>query len=307
MASVMLPDVRAKPRVTIVGAGNLANALAVSLHTAGYEIEEIIARSRGASFRKAQKLAKAMGTRASVISDAALESPIVWFCVPDAEIKAAAKILFRKFDSRRIHASTGNWRNKITFHSSGALTSDELDRLRQRGAAVASVHPMMTFVPRMFSENSELSLNGVPFAVEGDGAAVRVARRIVSDFGGRAYSIRKADKAAYHAWGMFASPLLDVLLATTERVARLAGVGAKDARQRMIPILQHTLANYASFGTAGAFSGPIIRGDADTIKRHLRVLRREPAARDVYLALARAALRYLPSKKTAELKKALGS
>jgi predicted short-subunit dehydrogenase-like oxidoreductase (DUF2520 family) len=75
----------------------------------------------------------------------------------------------------------------------------------------------------------------------------------------------------------------------------------------MIPILRQTLANYASLDAARAFSGPIVRGDVGTVKRHLQVLRREPVAREVYLALARAALRYLPSKKTAELKKALRS
>ena len=123
-----------------------------------------------------------------------------------------------------------------------------------------------------------------------------VARRVVEDVGGQAYSIRKKDKAAYHAWGTFASPLFTALLATTEQVAALAGVNRKAAKQRMIPILQQTLANYAAFGAAGAFSGPIVRGDVDTVKRHLRVLRGVPAAREVYSALARSALRYLPAK-----------
>ena len=73
----------------------------------------------------------------------------------------------------------------------------------------------------------------------------------------------------------------------------------------MIPILLQTLANYTSFDAARAFSGPIVRGDVETVKRHLQVLRKVPAAREVYLALAQAALRYLPSKHKAELKKAL--
>jgi predicted short-subunit dehydrogenase-like oxidoreductase (DUF2520 family) len=131
-------------------------------------------------------------------------------------------------------------------------------------------------------------------------------RRIVKGLGGHAYTIDKKDKAAYHAWGTFASPLLTALLATTEQVAALAGVKPKAARQRMIPILQQTLANYAAFGAADGFSGPIIRGDVDTVKRHLRVLRGTPAA-EVYIALARAALRYLPAKKKSSLKRILDS
>ena len=75
----------------------------------------------------------------------------------------------------------------------------------------------------------------------------------------------------------------------------------------MIPILRQTLANYAAFGAAGAFSGPIVRGDVDTVKRHLHVLRGTPAARVVYSELARAALQYLPAKNKSALKRLLDS
>ena len=117
---------------------------------------------------------------------------------------------------------------------------------------MASVHPLMTFV-----RGSRPPLAGVPFAIEGDRKAVQVARQIVLDLGGNPYSIRKKDKAAYHAWGAFTSPLLTALLATGEQVARMAGVDRISARKRMVPILFQTLANYASFGPAGAFSGPL--------------------------------------------------
>jgi len=285
----MLPGMRAKPGIMIVGAGNLANALAVSLRHGGYKIEGVMARARGASLRRAQKLAKETGSRASV-APAETQAAVVWFCVPDAEVAHAARALAEEID----------WRRKVALHSSGVLTSDELGALRRHGAAVASVHPLMTFV-----RNSRPSLAGVPFAIEGDGIAVRIARRIVSDLGGRAHAIRKADKAAYHAWGTFSSPLFTALLATTEQVAAVAGVRQNEARRRMIPILLQTLANYAAFDAAGAFSGPIVRGDVDTMKRHLRVLRKVPGAREVYLALARAALQYLPTKKKDSLRKAL--
>jgi len=64
----------------------------------------------------------------------------------------------------------------------------------------------------------------------------------------------------------------------------------------MLPILQQTLSNYMKLGAADSFSGPIVRGDVEIVKRHLRVLREIPAATEVYLALAKAALRYLPAK-----------
>jgi len=287
----MLPGMAAMPRVAIVGAGNLGSALALALGRAGYGVEAVIARSRGASLRKAKALAKQVGARASTdLSD--VRGGLIWFCVPDAEIALAARSLAGKIE----------WEGRVALHSSGALTSDELSVLRRRGAAVASVHPLMTFV-----RGSRPSLAGVPFAVEGDPAAVGVARRVVENLGGLADSIRQKDKSAYHAWGTFASPLFTALLATTERVAALAGLSRKAARRRMIPILLQTLVNYAAFGAAGGFSGPIIRGDVDTVKRHVRVLRGAPVAREVYLSLAKAALAYLPGRNKRALRRELRS
>jgi predicted short-subunit dehydrogenase-like oxidoreductase (DUF2520 family) len=158
----------------------------------------------------------------------------------------------------------------------------------------------MTFVPGVVPEFAD-----VPFAVEGDASAVRLARRIARDLGGRAFAIDKKYKPAYHAWGAFASPLLLSLLVTAERVAAVAGVPREIARTRMLPIIRQTLANYAKRGPAGAFSGPIIRGDAATLEKHLRVLRRVPEAREVYLALARSALKNLPAKNKQQLRKVL--
>jgi predicted short-subunit dehydrogenase-like oxidoreductase (DUF2520 family) len=275
----MLPEMSRKPtsrpRITIVGAGNLASALAPALHEAGYEIDQIISRGQSASLRRARRLAHEVGASALATSRAKIQSDVVWLCVPDSEIAAAAKSL----------AASANWSGKVALHSSGALASGELAVLRRRGAAIASVHPLMTFVP-----GSRPSLAGVPFAIEGDSAAVHLARRIVKNLGGSPYSIRKEDKAAYHAWGTFASPLLTALLSAGEH-----------------PIVRQTVANYAAFEAARAFSGPIIRGDIETVKTHLATLRKHPLAQDVYLSLARAALAYLPGKNKSALERTLKS
>jgi predicted short-subunit dehydrogenase-like oxidoreductase (DUF2520 family) len=286
-----------KPRIAIVGAGNLGSALAVSLRDAGYAIEAIVARPSPASRRKTQALAKKVGARLLSGPIANLRVDVVWFCVPDGEIQRAAQDF-----SRQVEWKNAAWKRTIALHSSGALPSDELSILRRRGAAVASVHPMMTFV-----RGSRPTLAAAPFALEGDARALRAARRIVRDLSGDAYPVRISDKPAYLAWGAFASPLLTALLVTTEQVAALAGVGPSAARRRMFPILHQTLANYATRDAAQAFSGPIIRGDIATVKRHLRVLRKVPAARDVYRALAVAALRYLPAKNKAALRETLES
>jgi len=290
ICSVMLPGMPSKTTITIVGAGNLGRALAVSLHGSGYVIDGIVSRPQTQSVQKAGRLAKEIGARVlSGLSDA--KSRVIWLCVPDSEIARAASELAPDFKGK----------GRIVLHSSGALASDELASFRRKGAKVASVHPLMTFV-----SGSHPSLAGVSFAIEGDPPAVRAAWRIVVDLGGQPYSIRKKDKAAYHAWSTFICPLLTSLLATGESIAELAGIEPNAARRRALPILLQTLANYASFGASGAFSGPIVRGDVDTVKRHLRALRRA-ADREAYVSLARAALQYLPSRNRNALRQILNS
>jgi predicted short-subunit dehydrogenase-like oxidoreductase (DUF2520 family) len=161
---------------------------------------------------------------------------------------------------------------------------------------------MMTFVSA-----SRPPLAGAPFAIEGDPKAVRAARGIVLDLGGKPFAIRKQQKAAYHAWGMFASPLLTALLAASESVAAAAGINRKAARNRMLPMLRQTLGNYACLGPAESFSGPIARGDVATVEKHLKVLREIPEVRKVYIALASAGLRHLPAKNRAALEKILNA
>jgi len=278
------------PSVAIVGPGRLGRALALELRCAGYSISEIVSRDTVASKRKARELARKVDAQSSTGDSAHLDADLVWFCVPDREIAAASHQL----------ATAIVWKKKIAFHSSGALASDELKALRRRGASVASVHPLMTFV-----SGSIPSLKGVPFAVEGDATAVRAARRIVRNLGGEAFTIRKQHKAAYHAWGAFTSPLLVATLVTGERLARAAGLSAVEARKKMLPIVRQTITNYETLGPAGAFSGPIVRGDAEIVRKHLKVLKKVPQARHVYMALARAALQYLPVRNRARLEKAL--
>lgn len=277
-----------KPSIAIVGPGNLGRALARALGRAGYPIQEVITRDNRSSRNRARGVAP--GARVESLSSARLDAEIIWFCVPDREIAGAARTL----------ASCANWKRKVALHSSGALASDELDPLRRKGASVASLHPLMTFV-----RGSRPSLAGVPFAVEGDAKAVQVARRIVRDLRGDVFLLPKKYKAAYHAWGAFASPLLLSAIVTAEEVAGMAGIKRATARKRMLPILAQTLANYAALGPERAFSGPIVRGDVDTVVRHLKVLRKAPSVQEVYLALARSALRHLPVRNRRALERIL--
>jgi predicted short-subunit dehydrogenase-like oxidoreductase (DUF2520 family) len=287
-----------KPTIAIVGAGSLATFLAEALDAAGFTISEIVSRNSPQSHRRARALAGKVGAQAITASTAALDATLLWFCVPDREIRGVA----RTFADHLIARVLVHQKEIAHFalHSSGALLSRELEPLRKAGVAVASVHPLMTFVA-----GAKPSVSGVPFAIEGDAAATRVARRIVRDLGGKSFSLQSSRKAAYHAWATLTSPLLLAFLVTLEEAARAAGLQPKDARRMSLPIVRQTLANYSRLGSARSFSGPLIRGDAETVAKHLKVLKKHPGVREVYVALARAALRGLPVKNRVELARLL--
>jgi predicted short-subunit dehydrogenase-like oxidoreductase (DUF2520 family) len=274
------------PTITLIGAGNLAQALGPALKAAGYRIDFIAARETASSRRRAAMLAGLLGARTQSLKDAAPLSDILWICHTDDALVETAKLLARK----------PGWRGKIVFHSSGALTSDVMAPLKRKGANTASLHPMMTFVPGAMPRMDE-----VPFAVEGDSRAVAAARRIVRDLGAEMFLIKKAAKPLYHALGSFSSPLIVATLVTAERVGRGAGLTASQTRRVMTPILRQTLKNYQERGAAAAFSGPIKRGDLSTVLRHLKELKRVPGASEVYRALVKSALMDLPSAKRKEL------
>ena len=283
-----------KPTVALVGAGSLATFLATALHQAGFTITEILARDSPQSLQRARALARKVGARAATIRTAELDASLLWFCVPDREIRRAAATLADHVLGRVL----GNQRAipHFALHSSGALSSRELHPLRTAGMAVASAHPLMTFVP-----GARPDLTGVPFAIEGDADATSLARRIVSELGGESFPLPPARKAAYHAWATMTSPLLVAFLTTLEDAARVAGLSRADARRKSMPILRQTLSNYAKFGPAKSFSGPLIRGDAETVARHLTAFKTHPEVRQVYVTLAQAALRGLPVKNKDEL------
>jgi predicted short-subunit dehydrogenase-like oxidoreductase (DUF2520 family) len=297
-----------KPSIAIVGAGSLATFLAAALNEAGFTITEIIARDTPQSRRHARALAARVGARTVTTRFAVLDTTLLWFCVPDREIRGAASALADHLSTRAAAHRKNRVPSKVpskvrfAFHSSGALLSRELEPLRKAGIAVASVHPLMTFVA-----GTHPCLTGVPFAMEGDHAATQVARQIIRKLDGESFTLPAARKAAYHAWATLTSPLLLAFLVTLEEAARAAGFTRKDARRKSLPIIRQTLANYSRLGPAKSFSGPLIRGDAGTVAKHLAALKKHPSPREVYVALARAALRGLPVKNRAGLRRLLRS
>ncbi|MGH9522089.1 MAG: Rossmann-like and DUF2520 domain-containing protein [Terriglobales bacterium] len=274
-----------KPRITVVGPGRLGTALARALHDSGYPIAAIVHRP-GSSAAQARALARDLKSRAVTALN---PSGVVFLCAGDSQLPDLVADI-----------TNADWRGVIALHTSGALTSDVLAPLRHRGAAVGSMHPMMSFV-----RGAQTPLWGVWFGIEGQPKAVRAARSIVRNLGGEAMAVKKSAKPLYHAFGAFASPLLVATLTLGERVGRRAGLSEREARSAMKPIVEQTLRNYLQSGAEGAFSGPLVRGDVDTIRKHLAALRAFPDARAAYIALARSACLTLPVKNRNAIRKLL--
>jgi len=289
-AAAMRKNSAKEKSLSIVGAGRLAHALATNLTSIGWRVSSIVVRRGGQRTRAAKKLADDVGAAVQLLAEPGRPSELVWICVPDNAIADVASVL----------AAREDWRGRTVFHSSGALTSDELKRLRAKGATVASVHPGMTFVLQ-----SRTSMRGVPFGIEGDAAALRLAREIIEDFGGTAVKIPKNKKALYHAFDMFASPMLVALMAALEGVGRAAGIPEKDLRAMAGPLLRQTLENYLARGSKAAFTGPLVRGDHAVVRKHMHALQGLPLAREAYVALARVALEELPGKNRGAVRRAL--
>ena len=262
----------------------------MALPAAGYAIKTLVVRGKRAGNSHVDLLARKIKARVIALGAEPLATHVIWITVPDDAIAPVARSL----------AGSQDWKGKFIFHSSGALTSDELAPLRAKGARVASVHPMMTFVRGKAPEMQE-----VAFAVEGDAAAVRMARAIVADLGGNPFLIRKQNKVLYHVFGSFASPMVIALMASLEQVGRAAGLRQAEVKRVMTPLLMQTLRNHLDRDAASAFSGPLVRGDVATVCKHLDELERLPEAKAVYLALSRAALKLLPVKNRAALERQL--
>ncbi|HUP86332.1 MAG TPA: DUF2520 domain-containing protein [Acidimicrobiales bacterium] len=161
----------------------------------------------------------------------------------------------------------------VVAHLAGALGLDVLAPHRRR----ASIHPLRS-LPTTSSD-----LAGAWFAVAGD----PLAGEVVADLDGRLVEVADDDRTTYHAAAVMASNHLVALLGAVERVAARAGVPL-DA---FLDLVRGTVDNVSALGPAGALTGPVARGDRDTVARHLAVL--PEAERTTYEALNAAATHLL--------------
>ncbi|HEX6063012.1 MAG TPA: Rossmann-like and DUF2520 domain-containing protein [Longimicrobiales bacterium] len=154
----------------------------------------------------------------------------------------------------------------VALHLAGALSTEALAPLHAVGYPVGSLHPLQAIADPWHSGDR---LIGAAYALAGEPAAINAARRLVNELEGIALVIPPHARPLYHASAVVASNYLIALLAFAVRLMMQTGVAESDAIEALIPLMKGTLDNLDHLGVAHALTGPIARGDADTVRLHL--------------------------------------
>lgn len=168
----------------------------------------------------------------------------------------------------------------VAFHLSGALGADPLAPLVAKGYSAGTLHPLQTLADPVLGARQ---LQGVYFALSGDPNAMATGRRLIHHLGGDSMSVPVSRRPLYHAAAVFASNYLAGLMNAASRLMVQAGLPEEDALGAILPLARGSLENLERMGPVQALTGPISRGDLETIRLHLRTL--EPRERALYAAL----------------------
>lgn len=264
-----------KPSVAIVGSGRLATAMGIALANAGYNIP-IVASLHVKNGRRAAKLI-GKGTVGESLNTVLRESQdsremltratLILIATADDSIESVAQQLAAPFKATSANIPK---RKPIAMHTSGALSSTALQRLKSVGLAVGSLHPLVSISdPRAGAR----SLNHAFFTIEGDLAAVAFARKLVRDLGGESFQVNAKAKPLYHAAALMASPNLTALFDIALEMLVRSGLSRIKARRVLMPLVESTVENLRTQDPTVALTGTFTRGDLKTAKRHLAAIK----------------------------------
>ena len=258
--------------VGIIGPGRAGVGLALALARAGYLVRLYGRRKRAIP----DPLELTVGAADAAPPPAWLaQAGVVILAVRDDAIRPLAQTLARG----------GVRPEHVVLHLSGAQGQEALAPLVPSRAALGSLHPLQTISD---PERAPERLKGAWAAVEGMPRALDAAERIARALGMRPFRLTGRAKAIYHAGAVFASNYFVVVEAVAQRLLRHAGLSDAEAWQALRPLVEGTLANLLHQEPSDALTGPVVRGDDVTIRRHLESLTKDDAL--LYRALGRAAL-----------------
>lgn len=246
--------------VAIVGPGRLGQAMGRLLLGAGEPVRLVAARQ----LSRARRATRFIGCGVAItLKDRQLaEADIILITTSDAVIGPIA---------RRLAKYRKDWAGQIVLHACGSLPSSVLDPFKERGAAIGSLHPYQT-VPS--ASAGVRNLPGCYWAVEGDRRAVAVARRWVKALDGKSFTFAPEFRPLYHLSAFLVCPTVVTLMDCSERLLQQAGVPRKVIRPMLAGFVSETVNNFAAWGGRKSLTGPAVRGDWDTLRRHIAQLQR---------------------------------
>jgi predicted short-subunit dehydrogenase-like oxidoreductase (DUF2520 family) len=265
------------PTTFLVGAGPVATALAGALRLGGVPVLGLWARK--------PQPARAAGSAAGVAAfssappDILLEAEVVILAVRDQMIQEVAQMLVGTGLVNKRHA---------LLHCAGAASAEEvLGSVADKVGGIGTLHPLSAIAD---GRAAMRALKGTVFGVEGNDAGRRAAEKLVAALGGIVLELRSTQMASYHAAAALASNYVVALIDVAAQVLAASGVTPEQAAQALVPLAEGALRNVVHKGTTEGLTGPVRRGDASTIQRHLEALRSAPDVAEIYRALARRAV-----------------
>lgn len=244
-------------KISIIGIGRLGGALALALAESGFEIENLIARNR----ETAEKIAGLIKPRPRILSPDELEkinSEIIFIAVRDFDIQKTAEHLARKLKNR-----------PTIFHTSGSLSSEILQSLREIECPVGSFHPLVSLSDAVLGKER---FKRAFFCVEGDTSAVEAAKKIVEKLDGKFFTIETEHKMLYHAAAVTASGHLTALIDAAVEMLEKCGLEEARAREILLPLIESAVENLKLQKPSEALTGPFARADVETLKKHIETL-----------------------------------
>jgi predicted short-subunit dehydrogenase-like oxidoreductase (DUF2520 family) len=247
-------------RTAIVGTGRVAQALGRLLADAGMPPVAIAGRTRDHTQRAASFIGS--GVRTARIHEIPKVADRVLIAVIDSAIPSVVDDL-----------ADGGMRGGIALHTSGAHGPMLLDALAVRGVSCGVLHPLQTIAD---AERGVAALRGASFGIGGADAAVVWAEEVVAAAGGVALRIRDTGFASYHAGAVMAGNAVVAAIDAAVVLLGAAGVDRSTALQAIRPLCLTSAQNALEIGPEAALTGPVQRGDADTIRAHTAALADSP-------------------------------
>jgi predicted short-subunit dehydrogenase-like oxidoreductase (DUF2520 family) len=256
--------------IGVVGAGRVGTALAAALSRAGHRIVAVSAVS-AVSLARIERMLP--GTAIRRPEEVIASADLVLLTVPDDVLPGLVAGL----------AATGaELSGRLLAHASGRHGLAILEPAIRRGAIPLALHPVMTFTGRPDDVDR---LAGISFGVTAPDQVRPVAEALVVEMGGEPVFIAEENRDLYHAALAGVANHLVTQVAVASDLLSAAGV--TDPARMLGPLLGAALDNALQLGDA-ALTGPVARGDAETVAGHLAALRAAaPETLPAYLALAR--------------------